>query len=67
MTDTLNVVAKLVESLSKTKGYPYAAGYLESLLANTIDKYVPEDQKPLVRIELLTIAAEYAIDNLGNK
>jgi hypothetical protein len=63
MSDTKDTVNKLTKALTKRKGYAYAAGYLESTLVDIIEKYVPEDRKTMLKIEMMFTACELALDN----
>lgn len=64
--NTGQVVKKMCRSLIDAKGYPYAAGYIESYLVSIIDQYVtdPKD-KTLLHIEMLNIAIDNKLDKLG--
>ena len=54
MTKTQETVDKLVDALLRQPGnYAYATGYLSTYLGQIIDRYVPEDQKTELRIEIL--------------
>lgn len=64
---TKETVGKLVTALTRKGGedsYAYASGYLSSVLTDIIDRYVPEDKRVMVQIELLGMACDVAIGNI---
>jgi hypothetical protein len=63
MSDTKDTVNKLSKALVKRKGYAYAAGYLESTLVDLIERYVPEDRKVMLKIEMMATACELVLDS----
>jgi HD-like signal output (HDOD) protein len=66
--DTADVCRKMANALRKAKGEQFALGYMESFLGNVIDKYVTDEKElTMLKIEMLGIACEYALDRLENK
>lgn len=66
--NTREVAKKMCKALVKSKGHPYAVGYIESYLVDVIDKYVTDpSQKTLLHIEMLNIAIDNQIDRLDKK
>jgi len=64
--DTREVVKKMCKSLAESKGYPYAAGYVESFLVRVIENYVTDPaDKTLLHIEMLNIAIDNKLDKIG--
>lgn len=63
MTKTQETVDKLVDALKRKGDYPYATGYLSSYLATLIDRYVPENEKTELRIEMLGEACNQLLTN----
>jgi hypothetical protein len=66
--DTAEVCRKMVNALVKAKGEQFALGYIDSFLAGIISKYVTnETDLTMLKIEMLGIACEYALDRLEKK
>ena len=66
--DTADVCKKMANALRKAKGDLFALGYMESFLAGIIDRYVTDEKElTMLKIEMLGIACEYALDRLENK
>ena len=63
--DTAEVCRKMVNALIKAKGEQFALGYMDSFLSGVIDRYVTdENELTMLKIEMLGIACEYALDRL---
>ena len=66
--DTNEVCRKMVNALIKAKGEQFALGYMDSFLAGIIDRYVTDENKlTFLKIEMLGIACEYALEGLEKK
>jgi hypothetical protein len=66
--DTADVCRKMVNALIKAKGEQFALGYMDSFLAGIIDKYVTDEKElTLIKIEMLGIACEYALEKMDSK
>jgi hypothetical protein len=66
--DTNEVCRKMVNALIKAKGEQFALGYMDSFLAGIIDKYVTDETNlTFLKIEMLGIACEYALEGLEKK
>ena len=66
--DTNEVCRKMVNALMKAKSDQFALGYLESFLVSIIDRYVTdENELTFLKIEMLGIACEYALESLDKK
>jgi hypothetical protein len=66
MTDTRETVKKMARALIDNKGYPYAAGYLESYLVSIIEKYVTDPKEvTMLKMEMLNIAIDNKLDKIG--
>jgi hypothetical protein len=66
--DTNEVCRKMVNALIKAKGEQFALGYMDSFLAGIIDRYVIDENKlTFLKIEMLGIACEYALEGLEKK
>ena len=66
--DTNEVCRKMVNALIKAKGEQFALGYMDSFLAGIIDRYVTDDTNlAFLKIEMLGIACEYALEGLEKK
>jgi RecJ-like exonuclease len=63
MTKTQETVDKLVDALLRQGTYAYTTGYLSAYLAQIIDRYVPEDKKTELRIEILGDACNQILKN----
>ena len=62
--DLNETVRKITDSMIETKGYAYAAGYLQSLLVETIDRYVTDDvDLSMIQIRLLAIGIDAKLDH----
>jgi hypothetical protein len=54
------------KALAESKGYPYAAGYIESFLVDVIERFVADSTaKTMLHIEMLNIAIDNKLDKLG--
>jgi hypothetical protein len=63
--DTAEVCRKMVNALVKAKGEQFALGYIDSFLAGIISKHVTnETELTMLKIEMLGIACEYALEKL---
>ena len=63
--DTSEVCRKMVDALVKAKGEQFALGYMDSFLSGVIDGYVTdENELTMLKIEMLGIACEYALEKL---
>ena len=63
--DTNEVCRKMVNALIKSKGPYYAAGYLESFLADVMVRYVTNEKDlALLKIEMLGIACDQILDKM---
>lgn len=64
--NTREVAKKMCKALIESKGYPYAAGYVESFLVSVIEKYVtnPED-RAMVKMDMLNIGINQFLDKKG--
>jgi hypothetical protein len=63
--DTSEVCKKMVNALFKAKGEQFALGYIDSFLSGVIDRYVTdENELTMLKIEMLGIACEYALEKL---
>ena len=66
--DTNEVCRNMVNALRKAKSDQFALGYLESFMNGIIDRYVTDEKElTLLKIEMLDIACEYAIESLESK
>ena len=66
--DTSEVCRKMVNALIKAKGEQFALGYLDSFLAGIISKYVTDEKElTMLKIEMLGIACEYALEKIESK
>jgi hypothetical protein len=66
MTDTRETVKKMARALIDNKGYPYAAGYLESYLVDLIERYVTDPKEvTMLKMEMLNIAIDNKLDKVG--
>ena len=66
--DTAGVCRKMVNAIRKAKSDQFALGYMESFLAGIIDRYVTDDTNlAFLKIEMLGIACEYALEGLEKK
>lgn len=65
MSDTKACVKKMVNSLVKSNGYPYAAGYLESFLVEILDKHVKDKTElEMIKIRMLDIGINQLLDKM---
>ena len=63
--DTFEVCRKMVNALVKAKGEQFALGYMDSFLSGVIDRYVTDkNELTMLKIEMLGIACEYALEKL---
>jgi HD-like signal output (HDOD) protein len=66
--DTADVCKKMVDAMRKSKGDQFALGYMESFLVYIIDKYVTDEKElSMMKIEMLGIACEYALEKIESK
>ena len=66
--DTAQVCCKMVNALRKAKSDQFALGYLEFFLSGVIDRYVTDEKElTFLKIEMLGIACEYALESLEKK
>lgn len=64
--NTREVTKKMCRALIEAKGYPYAAGYVESYLVSVIEKYVTDPaDRTMLHIEMLNIAIDNKLDKIG--
>lgn len=60
---TAEVVSMLVKSMVLAKNHAYATGYLESLLADTLDRYVKDETElTMIHIRLLGSAINFQLE-----
>ena len=66
--DTSEICRKMVNALVKAKGDQFALGYVDSFLSGVISRYVTDETElTMLKIEMLGIACEYALDSLEKK
>ena len=66
--DTDDVCRKMVDAMRKAKGDLFALGYMESFLVGIIDKYVTDEKElTMMKIGMLRIADEYALEKMDSK
>ena len=68
INDIADCCRKMIIAMIKAKGDQFTLGYMESFLRLIIETYVT-DEKELqqLKIEMLDIACEYALESLDNK
>jgi hypothetical protein len=63
--DTTEVCRKMVNALRKAKSDEFALGYMEVFLGDVITRYLTDEKElTLLKIEMLGIACEYALESL---
>ena len=61
-----DTVRKVTDTLVKNQGYAYAAGYLQSVLVEVIDRYVKDDlDLSMIQIRLLSAGINNNLDHMN--
>lgn len=65
LADLNENIRKVTDALIEGKGYAYAAGYLQAILVETIDRYVKDETDlHMIQIRLLAAGIDAKLDSV---